>query len=124
MPNPNQRLIRTLVLGWLAFGALGLGFRQLLSGPTVTVIIDRSYCDPAQWRQVADQYADLYSQQAQRQLTIEQVVYVSDLGAIVPDAVPSPDEVRSLNPSGLSDPAEIQQATDANPGATVLICGQ
>ena len=123
MRHPNQRLIRTLGLGWMAFAALGLGLRQLLASPRVTVVIDRSYCDPAQWQQVADQYADLYSQQQQRQITIEQVIYVSDLGQIVPDPLPSPQAVRPLTPSGLSDPQQIQQATEANPGATLLSCG-
>ena len=124
MRNPNQRLILTLGLGWLAFAGLGLGLRQLLAGPAVTVIIDRSYCAPAQWQErVADQYASLYAQQEQRQLTIDQVIYISDLGQEVADAIPSPAEVQTLSTYGRPNPTQIQQATQDNPAATVLSCG-
>lgn len=122
MRNPNQRLIRTLSLGWIAFAALGLGLRQILAAPAVTVVIDRSYCAPAQWQQVADQYANLYTQQEQRQITIDQVIYVSDLGQIVPDSVPSPADVQALTPSGLPNPTQMSEATQAHPDATVLSC--
>jgi hypothetical protein len=124
MRHPTRRLIYTLGLGWLAFAGLGLGLRQLLAGPTVTVIIDRSYCAPAQWQaQVGQPYADLYAQQQQRRLTIAQVIYVSDLGPVVADPVPSPVEVQALTPNGLRDAEEIQRATEANPDATLLTCG-
>ncbi|PZU92196.1 MAG: hypothetical protein DCF32_23690 [Leptolyngbya sp.] len=124
MRNPNQRLMITLGLGWLAFAGLGLGLRQLLAGPAVTVIIDRSYCDPAQWQQrVSDRYASLYAQQEQRQLTIDQVIYVSDLGQEVAEAIPSPKDVQTLSTYGRANPTQMQQATQANPDATVLSCG-
>lgn len=124
MRHPNQRLIYTLGLGWIAFVALGLGLRQLLASPKVTVVIDRSYCAPTQWQQrVSDRYADLYEQQQQRQITIDQVIYVSDLGQEVADAVPSPQDVQALSTYGRSNPAQMQQATQENPDATVLSCG-
>ncbi|MGB3199972.1 MAG: hypothetical protein WBA99_03665 [Nodosilinea sp.] len=123
MRNPNQRLIRTLGLGWIAFVALGVGLRQLLASPAVTIIIDRSYCAPAQWQQLANQYADLYAQQEQREITIDEVIYVSDFGPVVATPVPTPEEVQALTPNGLPNAAEIQKATEANPDATVLTCG-
>ncbi|WP_035991601.1 hypothetical protein [Leptolyngbya sp. KIOST-1] len=124
MRNPNQRLILTLGLGWIAFAGLGLGLRQLLASPRVTVVIDRSYCAPAQWQQrVGDRYADLYEQQQQRQITIDQVIYVSDLGQEVAATVPSPQEVQTLSTYGRPNPDQLQQATQANPDATVLSCG-
>lgn len=123
MRNPNQRLIRTLGLGWLAFAALGLGLRQLLASPKVTVVIDRSYCAPAQWQErVGEPYADLYAQQQQRQLTIDQVIYVSDLGQEVADTVPDPGAVSTLSTYGRPNPTQLQQATQDHPGATVLTC--
>ncbi|MGB3311089.1 MAG: hypothetical protein WBG32_15570 [Nodosilinea sp.] len=124
MRNPNQRLIRTLGLGWITFAALGLGLRQLLASPRVTVVIDRSYCAPAQWQQqVSDRYADLYAQQQQRQITIDQVIYISDLGQEVAEAVPSPEAVQNLSTYGRPNPAQMQQAAQENPDATVLSCG-
>ena len=123
MRNPTRRLIYTLGLGWITFAALGLGLRQILAGPAITVVIDRSYCDPAQWQQLADQYADLYTQQEQREITIDQVIYVSDFGQVVATPVPTPAEVQALTPNGLPNAAEMQKATDANPNATVLTCG-
>ena len=110
MRNPTRRLIYTLGLGWITFAALGLGLRQILAGPAITVVIDRSYCDPAQWQQLADQYVD-------------QVIYVSDFGQVVATPVPTPAEVQALTPNGLPNAAEMQKATDANPNATVLTCG-
>jgi hypothetical protein len=124
MRNPNQRLIRTLGLGWLTFAALGLGLRQILAGPAVTVVIDRSYCAPAQWQQVADRYADLYAQQQQQRLTIDQVIYVSDLGQEVAPTVPAPEEVTALSTYGRPNPAQMEQAVQEHPDATVLVCGK
>ncbi|MBE9114053.1 hypothetical protein IQ273_32315 [Nodosilinea sp. LEGE 07298] len=123
MRNPNQRLMYTLGLGWITFAALGLGLRQILASPKVTVVIDRSYCAPAQWQQLADQYADLYAQQEQREITIDEVIYVSDFGQVVATPLPTPEEVQALTPNGLPNAAEIQKATAANPDATVLTCG-
>ncbi|WOD39016.1 hypothetical protein [Nodosilinea sp. E11] len=124
MRNPNQRLIYTLGLGWIAFAALGLGLRHLLASPRVTVVIDRSYCDPARWQQrVSDRYADLYDQQEQRQLIIDQVIYVSDLGQEVATSVPSPDEIETLSTFGRPNPTQMQQASQAYPEATMLTCG-
>ncbi|MEA5448795.1 hypothetical protein VB780_09470 [Leptolyngbya sp. CCNP1308] len=124
MRNPNQRLILTLGLGWLTFAGLGLGLRQLLAGPAVTVIIDRSYCAPAQWQErVGDRYASLYAEQEQRQLTIDQVIYVSDLGQEVAEAVPSPEDVQTLSTYGRPNPTQMQQATQESPNAVVLSCG-
>ncbi len=123
MRNPTQRLIYTLSLGWLTFAALGLGLRQILASPGVTVVIDRSYCAPAQWQRVSDRYADLYEQQQQRQITIDQVIYVSDLGQEVAEAVPSPEDVQTLSTYGRPNPTQMQQAAQENPDATVLSCG-
>ncbi|TVQ07306.1 MAG: hypothetical protein EA368_14475 [Leptolyngbya sp. DLM2.Bin27] len=124
MQNPNQRLIYTLGLGWLAFVGLGLGLGRLLAGPAVTVVIDRSYCAPAQWQQrVSDRYADLYEQQQQRQITIDRVIYVSDLGQEVAAEVPSPQAVQALSTYGRRNAAQMQQATVEYPEARVLTCG-
>lgn len=122
MRKPNQRLFIILSLGWLGFIGLGLGLRQWLSGPAVTVIIDRSYCAPDQWQAQADRYAALYEQQAQQRLTIRQVIYVSDLGQDVDTAIPSPDQVRTLNTFGRFNADQMNQAITEQPEAEVLSC--
>lgn len=122
MRKPNQRLFIILSLGWLGFIGLGLGLRQWLSGPAVTVIIDRSYCAPDQWQAQADRYAALYDQQTQQRLTISQVIYVSDLGQEVADRVPSPEQVRALNTFGRFNADQMNQAITEQPKAEVLSC--
>ncbi|TVP63429.1 MAG: hypothetical protein EA342_18005 [Leptolyngbya sp. LCM1.Bin17] len=122
MGNPNQRLVTILGVGWLAFIGLGFGLRQMLSGPAVTVVIDRSYCDPSQWPRVTQAYANLYDQQQQRQLTIDQVIYVSDLGQEVATTIPTPDQVSGLNTFGRFSAEQLQQVSQAYPNARVLTC--
>ncbi len=122
MGNPNQRLIRILALGWLAFLGLGFGLRQAFTSPAVTVIIDRSYCAPTQWQPLAEEYAALYEQQTQQRLNIEQVIYVSDLGQEVAAEVPTPEQIRTLSTFGRFNEAQMNQAIAAQPEATVLSC--
>jgi hypothetical protein len=123
MGNLNQRLITILGVGWLAFGGLGFGLRQALSGPRITVVIDRSYCDPSQWQRLTAAYTSLYEQQQQQQLTIDQVIYVNDLGQEVATTVPSPDEVSRLGTFGRFSTDRLQGVEEAYPGARVLVCG-
>lgn len=122
MRKPTHRLLLTLGLGWLAFIGLGLGLRQWIAGPAVTVIIDRSYCAPAQWRAQARRYTDLYEQHDQGRIRITQVIYVSDLGAVVAETIPTPEEVNALTSFGRFNAAEMDQALQAEPNAEVLSC--
>jgi len=122
MLNPNQRLLQILAVGWLAFLGAGFALRQTLGGPTVTIIIDRSYCEPNQWEQITSDYARLYEQHQQQRLTIDQVIYVSDLGEEIADAIPTPDEVENLSTFGRFNTEQLQQATDQHPAATVFAC--
>jgi hypothetical protein len=122
MRKPTLRLLLTLGLGWLAFIGLGLGLRQWNTGPTVTVIIDRSYCAPAQWQAQAQRYTDLYDQHDQGRLRIVQVIYVSDLGAVVAETLPTPEEINRLNTFGRFNAAQMEQARQAAPNPEVLSC--
>jgi hypothetical protein len=122
MGNPNQRLILTLGLGWAAFLALGLGLRQVLRSPGVTVIIDRSYCSPAQWQGITQKYADLYEQDQQQRITLDQVIYVSDLGQEAAAQIPTPAQVQALNTIGRFNPSQLEAALRAQPQARVLSC--
>ena len=122
MGNPNQRLILTLGLGWAAFLALGLGLRQVLRSPGVTVIIARSYCSPAQWQGITQKYADLYEQDQQQRITLDQVIYVSDLGQEAAAQIPTPAQVQALNTFGRFNPSQLEAALRAQPQARVLSC--
>jgi hypothetical protein len=122
MHNPNRQLLKVLSIGWLAFIGVGFGLRQALSGPTITVIIDRSYCPDAQWQQLTDEYTTLYQQHQQHRLTIDQVVYVSDLDVTTVDAPPFPDEVAGLSHFGQFNQANMQAVTNEFPNAEVLTC--
>ncbi|MFH7245212.1 MAG: hypothetical protein ACHWZW_20435 [Spirulina sp.] len=122
MRNPNLRLLITLGLGWLAFLGLGLGLRQGFARSTVTVIIDRSYCAPDQWQPIAADYAALYEQHRQGRLRIDQVIYVSDLGPVVADTIPTPEEVSALSTFGRFSAAQMEQTLQAQPSAEVFSC--
>ncbi len=123
MENPNRRLLQILAVGWLAFLGVGFGIRQAFSGPTVTIIIDRSYCDPARWQQITTEYGQLYSQHQQKRLTINQVIYVSDLGQEVATDIPSPAQLQAMGTYGRFNGEQLQQITAAYPEAEVFACG-
>lgn len=122
MRHPTRRFLLTLGLGWIAFLGLGLGLRQGFTTPAVTVIIDRSYCAPAQWQPIAANYATLYEQHRQGRLRIDQVIYVSDLGPVVADTIPTPEDINTLNTFGRFNPAEMDQVRQAQPKAEVFSC--
>jgi hypothetical protein len=124
MGNPNRRLLQILAVGWLAFLGAGIGLRQALSGPRVTIIIDRSYCEPSRWQQITEDYAALYDQHQNKRLTIDQVIYVSDLGQEVTEGIPSPEALQDLGTYGRFNAEQLQQAIAAYPSAEVLACGQ
>ncbi len=110
--NPTKRLISTLGLGWLAFAGLGLGLRYAVQVPEVTVIIDQSYCPPAQWQAAVIQpYTDLHQQSQANQRKIVQVVVVTGIDQTTLTTVPTPDELG--NPFGQAPSpetlAELQQ---------------
>ncbi|MEY3297185.1 MAG: hypothetical protein RLZZ597_445 [Cyanobacteriota bacterium] len=122
MRKPTLRLLLTLGLGWIAFVGLGLGLRQGIARPTLTVVIDRSYCDPTQWQPIAANYATLYEQHRQGRLRIEQVIYVSDLGAVVAETIPTPEEVNALTTFGRFNATQMEQVIQADPDAEVFSC--
>jgi hypothetical protein len=122
MQNPNRRLLQILGIGWLAFMGVGFGLRQALSGPSVTVVIDRSYCPPNRWQQLAETYNTLYEQDQQRRINIDQVIYISDLDATVVNEIPSPEEFATLSHFGQFNQSKLQEVTTEFPDAKVLSC--
>jgi hypothetical protein len=116
--SPTRRFIRILGAGWLAYLLLGVGLSRLGGGPRVTVIIDRSFC--ANGSGVVAQYAQLYAQHQQKQLTITSVILINNLGA---EELTSPPAPESLKTFGLPDPEGLQRLQQAHPNAKVLTCG-
>ena len=120
--HPTRRLIQTLGLGWLSFLGLGLALRHTQQLPTVAVVINQSYCPPAQWQQqVVQPYADLYQQVQSKQLEITQIVVVTDIDQITLPNIPAPEALGK--PFGQApDPAAITAAQATHPESVVLQC--
>lgn len=121
--NPTKRLISTLGLGWLAFGGLGLGLRYAVQVPEVTVIIDQSYCPPAQWQTaVVQPYGALYQKSQANQRKITQVVVVTDIDQTVLATIPSPAELG--NPFGQApSPDTLTELQQQFSESVLLKCG-
>jgi hypothetical protein len=107
--SPNQRLLTTVLAGWAAFAGLGFTLRQAIAAPGVTVVIDRSYCEPADWQKVADRYQAIYNQHQNKQVQIEAVVLFSDLGEETLTTPLEPSAVRQLKTYGRQASPERQQ---------------
>ncbi|MEA5465728.1 hypothetical protein [Leptothoe sp. PORK10 BA2] len=121
--NPTKRLLSTLGLGWLAFAGLGLGLRYTVQVPEVTVIIDQSYCPPAQWQSsVVQPYGDLYQKSQANQRKISQVVVVTDIDQTALATIPTPEDLG--NPFGQApSPETLTELQQQFPETVVLKCG-
>jgi hypothetical protein len=122
MSKLNRHLLRTLGLGWLGFLVVGLVISQVFATPTVVVLIDRSYCPPAQWQQLVQNYEELYRQHQQQQLQIQQVVLFSDLGQDVLSSPPAPEVIRDVSRYGRSNPQRSEKMRSSYPKAQLLAC--
>ncbi len=77
----NIRLIGIVLIGWSGLLISGLVLTYVLVTPSMTLIIDRSYCPLDQWQtQVVIPYGDLYRKYEDKQLKIESITLFSDLG--------------------------------------------
>ncbi|MGJ0605587.1 MULTISPECIES: hypothetical protein [Cylindrospermopsis] len=97
----NRRLISIVLTGWTGLLISGLVLTYVLATPSITVIIDRSYCPSDQWQtQVVIPYRDLYQKYENKQLKIESVTLFSDLGQESSKTIPTPEEIALLNTYG------------------------
>ncbi|EFA69005.1 hypothetical protein CEP10_02470 [Cylindrospermopsis raciborskii S07] len=95
----NHRLITIVLTGWISLLVSGLVL--VLATPSITVIIDRSYCPSDQWQtQVVIPYRDLYQKHQDKQLKIESITLLSDLGQESSKKIPTPEEIAILNTYG------------------------
>ena len=108
----NTRLLKTLGFSWLAFLITGLLISWFFALPTITLLIDRSYCPPNQWQEVSQTYTDLYHQHQRRQLHLKTVILFSNLGQEVFTSPPIPATIQTLSTYGHADlnrQAELQK---------------
>ncbi|NER81028.1 MAG: hypothetical protein F6K42_15965 [Leptolyngbya sp. SIO1D8] len=118
----NRALIQIVGLGWLAFAISALVIRTVFAAPDMTLLVDRSYCEPTQWATVADEYEKLYQQSQQGDLHLKEVIFFSDLGEEKVDTPPTPTTFRALKTYGKSS-QDRQAALEATyPKARILQC--
>ncbi|MGK7912903.1 MAG: hypothetical protein AB4050_15730 [Synechococcus sp.] len=105
----TSRLIVTLCCTGCAFGLAGAAVTALLPVPKQTVLLDRSYCPPERWQEIAGDYKRLYSQHQRKVVTISEVVTFSSLGSQPLAELPAPVDIEQMQTFGL--PAEGQRQT-------------
>jgi len=119
----NQALLRIVGIGWVAFAIAAIAVRTVFAAPDVTLLVDRSYCDPAAWATVAEEYAALYQQDQRGQIVIQSVILVSDLGKEVLETPPAPDNFRQLRTYGQPSRDRLAALETTYPNARLLQCG-
>jgi hypothetical protein len=124
MMNFNKQLFKTLGLSWLAFLIIGLLIGWLFAIPTITVLIDRSYCPPNQWQQVVQTYAQLYQQHQQHQLQLRSVILFSSLGEEPFSTLPEPAVLQQVSTYGRPDLQRQVRLQKDHPQAHLLKCSQ
>ena len=122
MNSLNARLMLTLGMSWLGFLVTGLAINQVFAPAEIAILIDRSYCSPAQWQQVSQQYDALYQQHQRQDMQIQAVVLFSSLAKEVRSLPPTPTEIQSLATYGQPNPQQQQQLEAAYPKHKVLSC--
>lgn len=122
MTSINRALIRIVSMGWVCFMAAGVVVSQVFAAPTVTLLIDRSYCEAADWQRVATQYEALYRQDQQGRVDIEQLILFSDLGEEVLDQPLSPENFQTLSTYGKANPERQQVLKAEYANAQLLSC--
>lgn len=115
-------MLKPIGLSWLAFLVVGLAIAWLAPIPSLTLVIDRSYCPANQWQQIAQSYNQLYDQHKQRTLILDQVVLVSDLGQEVLDTPPTPSAIRQLSTYGQRDGDRLSKLQSTYGNSEVLSC--
>ena len=118
----NRSLLRIVGIGWAALAIAALTFRFVLAAPSVVLLVDRSYCDPADWQAVAAEYEALYQQDQQGQIAIESVIFFSDLGQDVTETPPTPETVATMIPYGRTNSERLQTLQTNYPEARLLSC--
>jgi len=118
----HSALLKTLGLSGLTFLGVGLLIRQVFPMPAVTLLIEHSYCPPAQWEQVVKDYGNFYRQHRRRQIQIQQVVLFNELGVDPLFAPPAPAEIQQLSTYGQASRDRQTTIKKDHPNARLLDC--
>jgi hypothetical protein len=116
----NLRMLKILAIAWISFIIAGISIS--IATPTVVVLIDRSYCNPEQWRQVALAYENIYLQDRQKQLQLDKVIIFSDLGQEELTSPPEPQKIAKLSTYGRPNLERRQALQQTYTGAKLLMC--
>lgn len=118
----HPALLKTLGISGLTFLGVGLLISQVVPIPTVTLLIDHSYCPPTKWQQVATTYDTLYRQHRRRQIQIQQVVLFNALGVDPLPAPPAPAAIQQLSTYGQPSRDRQENIEKDYPNAQLLDC--
>ncbi len=122
MNKLNRALLTIVIVGWLGFLLSGGLVAYVFASPSLTLLIDRSYCPPQKWQQVTQTYEELYQQHQQKQAQIETVILFSDLNEEILDELPTPEAFSNLNTYGRFNPQRQSDLSKRYPKAKVLNC--
>lgn len=117
----NKALIKIVGLGWAAFAIAAIAIRTVFAAPDVVLLVDRSYCEPAQWAAVADTYETFYQQDQRGQINLTSVILFSALGQETTEP-PTPDAFRDFQTYGQSSPERQTALASQYPNARLLQC--
>ncbi|MGH1396719.1 MAG: hypothetical protein ACRAVC_22190, partial [Trichormus sp.] len=122
--NLNTQLLKTLGISWLSFLITGLIISWLFAIPSITLLIDRSYCPAIEWQQVVQNYTTLYHQHQQRRLQLQSVILFSSLGEDRLSIPPQPEVLKNIPTYGQQQPQKQRQLQKKYPQAQLLRCPQ
>lgn len=122
MHKLNRQMLKLLGVGCLGFLIVGIIISLIFPLPSLTVLIDRSYCgDPMRWQQLVSTYSSLYQQHQQKTLQIRNVVLFSDLGQEL-ISPPAPEIIQNLKTYGRHNPQRQSELIKNYPQSQLLSC--
>jgi hypothetical protein len=118
----NRSLLQILGLGWLSFLGAGVVISWLFPLTQLTVLVDRSRCDPLGWQALSDRYADLYKAHERNRVQLLQVVIVSELGEEIRETPPTPQEFRAIETVGAPEAERLSRIKAGFSNVELLAC--
>lgn len=118
----SKQLLSMLALSGLAFLLTGFTIQRFAAPPSMTLLIDRSYCPATQWQTLTDKYTQLYQRHQRQQIEIESVVLFSDLSQTTLDTIPTPRDLKILKTYGHANPQAQQSLLESYRNAQLLNC--
>ena len=118
----DRALLQVLGITWLSFLAAGLVIHFCFAPSRLVVLIDRSYCPPSQWQAVTRIYTGLYRQYQLKQVVLESVILVSDLGEESYATPPRPSVLQTASTYGRSNLQRLDELQQTYPKMQLLRC--